>query len=123
MSVVIAILYFVVNKKEEVINYVAVNTPNTEVKQVEKLDTVSEAQKQLDQAKKMLDDEDTKLKAEVESIKTESETKVSDKEVKHKAEIESIEAEAKAKVAEKELRLEEIRKVRLGFSQAPEQTN
>ena len=86
-------------QKQEPIEYVApkIEAPQEIIKQ----DSVSEAQKQLDEAKRLLDEEDAKLRTE----------------------ITAIEQEAKVKVAEKELRLEEIRKVRLSFSQAPEPVN
>lgn len=60
---------------------VATSTP-----EVIELDNVSEAQKQLNEAKKLLDEEEAKILAEI---------------------------------ADRETRLEEIREVRLSFSQAP----
>jgi len=68
------------------VEYVA-PTVETPVEVIKK-DSVSEAQRQLDEAKKLLDEEETKILAEIK---------------------------------EKEARLEEIRKVRLSFSQAPSQ--
>lgn len=60
---------------------IATSTP-----EVIELDNVSEAQKQLNEAKKLLDEEEAKILAEI---------------------------------ADRETRLEEIREVRLSFSQAP----
>ena len=71
---------------QEPVEYVAPVQVETEgVTQVE-LNKIAEAQRQLDEAKRLLDEEEDALLAEI---------------------------------AEKELRLEEIRKVRLSFSQAP----
>lgn len=61
--------------------------PTQVIEEVKPLDHVSEAQKQLNEAKRLLDAEEAKILAEIE---------------------------------EKEARLEEIREVRLSFSQAPE---
>jgi hypothetical protein len=71
----------------EPVEYVA---PTTEIKQVikQEVNNISEAQKQLDEAKKLLEEEENKILAEIK---------------------------------EREGRLEEIRKVRLSFSQAPKQ--
>lgn len=64
-------------------------TPQVEApKQVIQKDNVSEAQRQLNEAKKLLDDEEKSILAEIKA---------------------------------KEERIEEIRKVRLSFSQAPKQ--
>lgn len=72
--------------KQEPVEYIA---PAQEeiITQVE-LNKIAEAQKQLDEAKRLLDEEEDTLLAEI---------------------------------AERETRLEEIRKVRLSFSQAPSQ--
>lgn len=71
---------------QEPVKYEAV--PQVEApKQVIQKDNVSEAQRQLNEAKKLLDDEEKSILAEIKA---------------------------------KEARIEEIRKVRLSFSQAPE---
>jgi uncharacterized protein HemX len=74
--------YFTANTTE----YVYQAEPAPVVEEVKPVDQVSEAQKQLNEAKRLLDSEETKILAEI---------------------------------TEKEARLEEIREVRLSFSQAP----
>lgn len=68
------------------VTYIAPERVATSTPEVIELDNVSEAQKQLNEAKKLLDEEETKILAEI---------------------------------ADRETRLEEIREVRLSFSQAP----
>lgn len=84
LAVALATVFFTGVLKQEPVEYIAPAAPAVE--EPEPVDNVSEAQKQLDEAKRLLAEEEEKLLAEI---------------------------------ATKEARLEEIREVRLSFSQAP----
>jgi len=104
---IVSVLYVLDNAGTiEVQNPVQTATSTVEVE----TDNVSEAQKQLNEAKRLLDEEEKTKLAEIAEI-----------EANAAATIAEIEAKKESDISEREARLEEIRAVRLSFSQAPAQ--